>query len=111
MNINETAPAQTAGSLLFPVPGDLLSSNATELLSQLDDFLAAHEERNSNWNALELDLRRASMVDSVGLNFLVALHKRLHADGKKLRIRTVSDSVQRILRFTRVDKYAEVIPC
>ncbi|MEP7365827.1 MAG: STAS domain-containing protein [Acidobacteriota bacterium] len=110
MKTNESAPAPAAASLLFPVPGDLLSTNAVELRSQLDAFLAAHEERKSVWEALELDLRRASMVDSVGLNFLVALHKRLHAEGKKLRIRTVSDSVQRILRFTRLDQYAEVVP-
>ncbi len=111
MKTNETTAAPPAASLLFPIPGDLLSTNAIELRSQLDQFLAAHQERQSVWEALEIDLRRATMVDSVGLNFLVALHKRLHADGKRLRLRTANESVQRILRFTRLDQYAEVIPC
>lgn len=111
MNTDITISTSPKSFLLFPVAGDLLSTNAAEVRSQLDAFLAAHEDRESVWDALEFDLRRASMVDSVGLNFLVSLHKRLHAAGKKLRVRISSESIQRILRFTRLDRYADVIYC
>lgn len=104
MNTTET---NDSTRIQFPVPGDLLSTNAAATRSQLDAFLA-DGGRPGVWTVLELDLRHASMVDSVGLNFLVSLHKRLAADGKRLRVLVLSESVQRILRFTRLDQYVEV---
>lgn len=96
-----------SGHIQSSIPGDLLSTNAAALRSQLDAFLAV-SQGGAGWAVLELDLRRAAMVDSVGLNFLVSLHKRLAVDGKRLRVLILSESVRRILRFTRLDQYVEV---
>lgn len=105
--MSTTDTTSTTASPRFQIPGDLLSTNAAATRSQLDAYLASREG-NGAWTVLELDLRRAAMVDSVGLNFLVSLHKRLSGEGKRLRVLILSESVKRILRFTRLDQYVEV---
>jgi len=105
--MTKTTDTQAADRIQFAIPGDLLSTNAAATRGQLDAFLG-DRQRAGGWTVLELDLRHASMVDSVGLNFLVSLHKRLAADGRRLRVLIHSESVKRILRFTRLDQYVEV---
>lgn len=105
--MSHTMDTSNAAHIQFPIQGDLLSTNAAAMRSQLEAFLAA-STGGPGWGVLELDLRRAAMVDSVGLNFLVSLHKRLAADGKRMRVLIASESVRRILRFTRLDQYVEV---
>jgi anti-anti-sigma factor len=58
---------------------------------------------------VEIDLRRASMVDSVGLNLLVAVLKKAKALGSRTRFVISDNSVARIFQFTRLNEHADVV--
>ncbi len=87
-----------------PVAGDLTSTTAAAYRALIDQKLAA----SATWNVIELDLRAARMVDSVGLNLLVSVIKGVKEKGGTVRIMISHPNIQRILAFTRIDKHAEV---
>jgi anti-anti-sigma regulatory factor len=95
--------------IVFSPPGDVLSSNALDLRASVQALLDSEGADPDKWDLLEIDLRRARMVDSVGLNLLVQLLKVAGERGKNLRVRINSLSLQRMFRFTRLDRHAEIV--
>ncbi len=93
-------------ALVVEFPGDVLSTNIDTLRTGVLELVDRDADR---WDVFEADLRHARMVDSMGLNMIVGLHKQLHARSKRLRIRTASAHLSRALRFTRMDQLAEVV--
>jgi anti-anti-sigma factor len=90
-------------SLIF---GDnVLSSNVKEIRDRAFEALAAPE---GEWTRLELDLAGARMVDSAGLNLLVAIVRKARAKKATVCARISSDNVRRTFSFTRLDQYMEV---
>lgn len=89
--------------IVFAIDGDLLSTTASPLRSQLSALM----ERGP-FELLEIDLRAASMVDSVGLNFLVWALKLARRRGAGLRVRVSSADIQRTFRFTRLTSYIDI---
>ena len=49
------------------------------------------------------------MVDSVGLNLIVTLLKRVSKSGARMQIAYSSPNVLRTLTFTRLDKHVELV--
>lgn len=94
-------------SLETIVPGDILSTNADALRKEILEAIDA-SGLGASWDTLVMDLRAARMVDSVGLNLLVAIIKTLGGRGRKLRLLVSSPHVKRALRFTRLDQIAAV---
>lgn len=90
------------------VPADLTSTTAPAFRSDVDQTIAKAVETNLGWTLLEIDLRSAKMVDSVGLNQLVSIIKTVRDKGSSVRILIGHNNIQRILAFTRIDKHAEV---
>ena len=90
---------------VFTVPGDVLSTNAPDLRQQLSALL----ENPAPFTCLELDLREASMVDSVGLNLIVWAWKFARERGASTLVRITSPDIERTFRFTRLSTYLEVI--
>jgi len=58
---------------------------------------------------LELDLTQARFVDSVGINLLVLMIRRMKETGGSVRIRIANANIKRVLSFMRVDQHAEII--
>jgi len=89
----------------FVVSGDVLSTNAAALRQELSALL----ENPAPFAVLELDLRAASMVDSVGLNLLVWAWKFARDRGAETRVLLTSSDIERTFRFTRLSSYVEVV--
>jgi anti-sigma B factor antagonist len=95
-------------SLLCMVPGDLTSTTAPSFRAEVEQKLAAAAKENPSLSLVEIDLKGARMVDSVGLNLLVSVIKQVKDRGGAVRILIAHPNIQRILTFTRIDKHAEV---
>lgn len=91
--------------LTYSVKGDLLSTNAPQVREKITELLAS----SSSFDALELDLRSAAMIDSVGLNLLVWAWKSVKQRNARLRVRITSPDVERTFRFTRLNSYIDVV--
>lgn len=59
---------------------------------------------------IDLDLRSLAMVDSAGLEALLACRERCAAVGGGLTLRHACSNVERVLRITRLDRELEVAP-
>ncbi len=94
--------------LTIRVQGDLLSTNAKEIRAALDDLLAA-PEKQSGLRVVFLDLTTATMIDSVGLNLIVAILRATKQAGATMKISHSSPNVHRILLFTRLDQQVEIL--
>src|SRR5262249_14932779 len=94
--------------LRFEVAGDILSTTSESIREQLSQRL---ESSGASLGLFELDLPRTHMIDSVGLNLLVWLIKQVGARNGKLRIRLADANVMRTVRFTRLDRHAEIVHC
>lgn len=92
-----THKSRLAGNLVSTVAG----SYWVEIRPLLDRLAAT--------DILELDLRAAKMIDSVGLNMLVKAIREAESRGGAIRILVGSESLVRLLRFTRLDQRAEIL--
>ena len=95
-------------SLTLRVPGDLLSTNAEALRLEILPLIEVSDRAPQPWSTFILDLTAAVMVDSVGLNLIVTLLKRVQKSGAKMQIAYSNPNVLRTLTFTRLDKHVEL---
>lgn len=106
--MNHTLDSNT-NTLQVKIPGDITSTTApglrTELFELLDRELPGDD---NNWNTLRLDLSSANMVDSVGLNLLVAIIRRIKEHGRKISCAIASQHVHRTMMFTRLDSMMQI---
>ena len=89
--------------------GNILSTNVQEVRGQLTQALNDPRSAAGTLEVFELDLTRAQMIDSVGLNLIVWLLKAVRGRGTRLRLLIASVHVERTLQFTRLDQQAEVV--
>ena len=102
----KTPETAQPASLSISIPGNILSTNAEDLRTRI---FGEVKQANSPWQVVEIDLRRASMVDSVGLNLLVAVIKHVRARNGAIRLVIGNHNVERTFRFTRLDSQAEIV--
>lgn len=95
--------------LLLTFPGDIVSTNAGALREQVFGILESETVQRTDWTTLDLDLRGAKMVDSMGLNLLVSIIKFARNRGSKVIGRVENTNVQRALCFTRLNTQMELI--
>lgn len=95
--------------LAFAVSGDLTSANADVILKELSGMIEAKSSDQIAWKIFLLDLSRAKMVDSAGLNVIVAILKRVQKLGATMQILYANQNVYRILVFTRLDQHITLI--
>lgn len=96
-------------TLFLTFPGDIVSTNATVLREAIFGILESELVAQSDWTTLDLDLRAANMVDSMGLNLLVSIIKFARNRGSKVVGHVVNTNVQRALCFTRLNTQMELI--
>jgi len=94
------------GIITVALAGDLLSTNADQFRAELGPLLDASPPE---WKTFRLDLARAKMVDSVGLNFIITILKTVQKHGAKMQIVYANRNVHRTLLFTRLDKHVELL--
>jgi anti-anti-sigma factor len=97
-------------TLRIDIGGDLLSTNFSQVSRELQAILDGEAGKSPGWSTLFLDLTAAKLVDSMGLNILVGLVKRVGAPPRNGRVKTriSSPTIHRTLLFTRLEKYMEV---
>ncbi|MEO1063124.1 MAG: STAS domain-containing protein [Actinomycetota bacterium] len=78
----------------YVIGGDLDAHSATRFESALGGVAGT----------VVLDLSGVDFADSSGLRVLLALHRRLEADGGQLVLGTVSARVERLLSLTGLDQ-------
>ncbi len=91
------------------VPGDLVSTNLEAYKAGISQVLNQPEGTQGAWTVFELDLRQARFLDSVGINLIVLTLRKLQAQSKTLRILVATKNLHRVLTFTRLTYYAEVV--
>ena len=89
-------------------PGDLVSTTTKPYRDSIEQAMTA-SMNNPAWTVLELDLRAARFIDSVGINLLILLIRRMKDRGGNVRILISSPNLKRVLSFMRVDQHAEII--
>ena len=89
------------------VPGDLLSTNAQALRVKIDEVL--NSSKVGPGNTFRLDLSRAKMVDSVGLNLVVSVLKEVQQRGARMQITCSNQNVLRTFIFIRLDQQIKLV--
>ena len=98
-----------ANTFTVSLAGNILSTNAQEVRGQLSKALNDPRSAPGSLGVFELDVTRAQMIDSVGLNLIVWLLKAVRERQARLRLLVASVHVERTLQFTRLDQQAEVV--
>lgn len=101
--------AYAGSSATITLPGDLTSSTVGDARVVLTAGCERLEAPGSTLRVLRIDLRRAQMVDSVGLNLLVGTIKRVRAIGGRTELLVRATNVERVLTFTRLHQIAQVV--
>lgn len=96
-------------SLVLRVAADLTSTHVEALRGVIGQSLDLSDGGTQKWNTFILDLSAAKMVDSVGLNFVVTLLKRVQKRGAKMQVKYSSQDVMRTFAFTRLDQHVELV--
>ena len=94
-------------SLILVVDGDVLSTTAETCVAEIEERLSEHNSRK--WRNFQLDLRTARMVDSVGLNVIITLVKKMLKKKKPMKIYIASPSVKRVFEFSHLGKYVDIV--
>lgn len=95
----------TGTTQTYKADGDIVSTNAKLHWERIQKNL----EDTQPGQVLELDLRAAAMVDSVGLNVIVKTIKIAQGKTASVRLLIASPSLKRICTFTRLDQKAEIV--
>jgi len=96
-----------ADTITARIPGDLISTSAGAVRDALKQLLDAPDTLQGV-HAVVLDLRAAAMIDSVGLNLIVAVLRASNRLGASMKIIHNDPNVNRILLFTRLDEQLEI---
>ena len=95
--------------LTLTFAGDVLSTNVSVLRQEVFHFLESEEASQADWQTLQLDLRAAKQIDSMGLNLLVSIIKVARSRNARVTGQIASPSVQRVLLFTRLNTQMDLV--
>jgi anti-anti-sigma factor len=101
--------AQDDCRIVYACPGDLTSSTAKSVREAIEKAITESPNGQKPQALLDLDLTQARFVDSVGINLLVQMIRRMKETGGGVRIRISNANIKRVLSFMRVDQHADVI--
>jgi len=95
--------------ITLAINGNILSTNVQEVRQRVLDILALNETSNPSWKKLHLDLTAAQMIDSTGLNFLVAVTRHVKKRGIDLKISVTSPNISKSFSFIRLNRQADIV--
>ncbi len=96
-------------SLVVVVDGDILSTTAETVRANFLQVMNSDGVKRATWDRLEIDLTRAKVIDSAGLNLVVAIVKAVKARGCAVLARITSKTIHRTFVFTRLDQQVQVV--
>jgi anti-anti-sigma factor len=96
-------------SLVVSVDGDILSTTAEAIRAGFVQMMNSDAVKRATWDKLELDLTRSRIIDSAGLNLVVAIVKAMQTRGAAVMARVTSRSVHRTFVFTKLDRQMQVV--
>ncbi len=116
MNI-DIPPSETVKSLYttqtaclqLTLKGDLKSTTTAALHRDVFSVLAHESARTLQISVVELDILGASMVDSLGLNLIIAVLKWSQQRGAKMRILVGTRGVYSTMLAVGLERQAEVV--
>ena len=82
---------------------ELSAANATSFRNEI------REAMDDSLKNIEIDLSRASFLDSCGLGALISLHKTACSRQGSVRLRNPASPVQQILELTRMHRIFEIV--
>ncbi|MCC6234108.1 MAG: STAS domain-containing protein [Verrucomicrobiales bacterium] len=95
-------------TLTVQIPGDVLSTTVEGVRQEVSTLLALPTVKLGCISRLQLDLQRAKMIDSAGVNLLVGLVRACQTANLKLGVIVSSRVVHRTLLFTRLDRHVDI---
>ena len=108
MNIDILSDQQNK-LLTVRITGNLISTSVDSIRADIEKCLTVSAGQSPPWRTFQLDLSSSTMVDSVGLNFIVTLFKTVQKLGGKMQLLYKNPNVHRTLLFTRMDRFIELI--
>lgn len=98
----------TTKTLSVEFDGDILSTTQEDIRKSVFELFQSSTISAADWKLLKLDLTKANMIDSAGLNLIVSIIKFVKSRGAQVAAAISSASVHRIFLFTRLDKQMDV---
>ena len=108
-SIPQVSVTGTGEEITLVINGNILSTNVQEVRQKVLDILTQTEAGNPSWKRLHLDLTSAQMIDSTGLNFLVAVTRHVKKRGIELKISVSSPNISKSFSFIRLNRQADIV--
>jgi len=94
--------------LKMTIFGDVISTNVDELQKKVTEVLQGTSVSQGGWNQFVLNLTSARMIDSLGLNLILSIVKKMKINEANIKILIANSTVHRTFLATRMDKIAEI---
>lgn len=94
--------------LVICVSADMTSTTVEQQQQMLSDIISKSSVWGEPWDKLVLDLRATQMLDSLGLNMLVGLVKRVKDRDATIVTHLKNRIVYQTLLATRMDKQMDI---
>lgn len=92
-------------TLTVTLIGNILSTNAEKCAESISSAI----KKTEGWKVLNLNLKSARMVDSVGINMLIGIIHYVRERGGSVILRIYHHSINRVLEFSRLSELATII--
>jgi len=96
------------GTLYLKFSGDITSTCHDQVSGEIEKILSDPLIDNMGWQSMELDLLSARIIDSMGLNVIVDLIRRVKARNGTIKSKISSRTIYRTYLFTRLEKQMEI---
>lgn len=88
---------------------DIVSTNVDQVRQNIMEVIEREGVDSNAWSLLELDLTKADIIDSSGLNFLVTMDRHLKEHDKSTRLIVASPHIHRTFVYVRLDKRMDIV--
>jgi anti-anti-sigma factor len=84
---------------------NLVASNVKEFV----EMLKSQIETTKGFMEMVIDLKSSESIDSMGITFLIGTYKTVNAQGKKVKLSGVSDSMLELFKIMKIDEVFDII--
>ena len=92
------------GSLTCVVKTNLIASN----IPDIREDLLARIDQDDKWKELVLDLSDTDVIDSIGVNLVVNLYKKIDSANKSFKTIGCNKSIMEVLKLFRLDQHFKI---
>ncbi|OIO59348.1 MAG: hypothetical protein COZ46_02620 [Verrucomicrobia bacterium CG_4_10_14_3_um_filter_43_23] len=95
-------------TLTISIPGDISSTNASEVQASIIQIVETKNVWQNKWNHLKIDLTRAEIIDSLGINVLINVQRKVKNRPCDIEIVIASSTILQLLSYTRIDQQMKI---